>query len=189
MRRLLFLDIDGVMNSAAWYDIKNNNTETAKEYHEKRNKLPRAERITDDNPCEPHISALNKLDVPGLELVISSSWRSEMTWFGWDRFFGTLGINIPVTGKTDRLGGFRGTEVLNYLIEQRGKNMYDTYCNNNNPTIPIDGFAVLDDDYDYAHNFIKSNWYCVNGDIGYTDSDIKGLTDILLKPINWPEGI
>jgi hypothetical protein len=199
--RLLYVDIDGVLNSGHYYDIYRMKEEEAEKvewdkYHAIQDAKPRCERITNDNPCEPHISALNELKskVPGLRLVISSTWRHEMDSWGWDRFFSTLGIDVPVIAKTDRLGTWRGTEVLTHLLYMYGtelKEAYNmaSYGNHNGSTIKrVVGWAAIDDDYDYGHEYIKPNWYCVKGEVGFAHADVDKLAEILLRPVVYPAG-
>jgi hypothetical protein len=185
VRRLIFLDIDGVMNVAAW-----KKTEALGESAIVRHShMTRRESLIEDNPCEPHLSVLNEISrrVPGCELVISSTWRHEMDRFGWDRFFSTLGCEIPVTGKTDRSIGNRGTEILLYLVDQLGGEINDE--RNGRESNPIEGFVVLDDDGDSDWDIVADRWILIDNDRGLTMADVDPIVCSLEKKLKFPIGV
>ena len=176
-RRLLFVDIDGVLNSMAFMRARR---------LAKRDDLSERERRCFENPCEPHLSALNEIErlVPGLELIVSSTWRSEMTYTGWSRFFATLGIEAPVTGKTPILQTERGGEIAAYLIEEYAHELKRTF--DGKSVDPIAGFAVIDDDFDPAFEWIAEHWVLIPNEDGLTGSSVKGVVETLMKKIKWP---
>ena len=184
-RRLLFLDVDGVLNVAS--------TEKLKAMFEANDgRIPNRSKIdvrTEDNPCEPHIGVLNEIyeKIPGLEIVLSSTWRTEMHWLGWNRYFATLGIKVPVTGCTPNLGTDRGAEVFAYLVEQRSIEIKK--ISRGEEYDPIIDFLVVDDDVDPCFDWIEGHWLWVDSRVGlWTSKDI--VKRFSREPKNlWPESM
>jgi hypothetical protein len=157
--KVIFLDIDGVMNSAA---------------------LKRAKQgdVFDDQPCDPHVSALNKIiELTGADIVLSSTWRTEMHTMGWNRYFSAIGIKGWVRGKTPKLGTLRGTEVACWLLEQQSR--YQHYHNKDDF---VSEWVVLDDDGDGEHQSVLDRWYIIDTHKGLQEKDIQPIIDILNRP-------
>jgi hypothetical protein len=171
-RKLIFLDIDGVMNSDAW----RGDLEEAQVRH---SKMSSREISIEDNPCASHIAVLNELSkqIDDLEIVISSSWRSEMSWLGWNRFFATIGCEIPVTGVTGFSKGRRGTEVLKYLIDEMSVDSEDSY---------VFSFVVLDDDFDPDWSIVRDSWVLVDSKAGLIPEDADRISRVLSKKRGLP---
>ncbi len=137
--KVLFLDIDGVLNSSTWY--KN-----------------RPHRFLRDNPqesdweCELDPSAILVFkkfihDVPDLQIVISSTWRINYELAEFKRRFSQMLSIEPsrVIDMTPHLGTIRGLEIQDWL--------------NRNPQVTK--FAILDDDSDMGDlmdNLFKTTW-------------------------------
>ncbi len=136
---VLFLDIDGVLNSAKWYGN-------------------RPHRFLKDNPeesdweCEfdpSAVATLKKLmhDVSDLQIVISSTWRLNYELDEFKRRFSKMLSIEPgrVIDKTPRLGTIRGLEIQDWLTR--------------NPQVKK--FAIIDDDSDMGDlmdNLFKTSW-------------------------------
>ena len=178
-RKLLFLDIDGVMNARA-----DELAERMIAEYGPRHVMPTHVTAVIENPCEPHISALNAIHdrVPGLEVVISSTWRNEMIPVAWQRFFATLGIRVRVVGCTPHFGGYRGAEIMSYLIRERGHELY----RGERVGIGIDGFVVLDDDYDPCWDWIARRWVRIDGQEGLTERYVDEVVRVLNSEFSWP---
>lgn len=109
--KVLFLDIDGVLNHKYFYD----NIEKIKLVH---NNYP----YTEFDPKS--VSLLNKIiDETNAKLVISSSWRVDSNL---SSIFKTVGIKHDIYGITPWLinNCHRGDEIQKYIIE----NEVNTYC-------------------------------------------------------------
>ncbi len=131
-QRLLFVDFDGVLNSERFY----------------RTKAPGV------LPLDPYaVSLLNTAVLrTRCRVVVSSSWRlgRHVTVASLQRTLDSVGFVGRVCGKTPDLGGVcdpvtkewtkpqpRGMEVQAYLDGWKGQ--------------PIESFACVDDDEDFAH--------------------------------------
>lgn len=137
--KVLFLDIDGVLNSVSWY--KN-----------------RPHRFLKDNPeesdwaCELDPSAIlvfKKLvhDVPDLQIVISSTWRRNYELSEFQRRLSQMLSIEPsrVIDRTPWLNTIRGLEIQDWLTR--------------NPQVTK--FAIIDDDSDMGDlmdHLFKTTW-------------------------------
>lgn len=154
MRRIVFLDIDGVLNHEAWYEKTKG-------------------REGDLDPDS--IALLNQLD--GAEIVISSSWGNHNG--ETEKQLQEKGLKLPVVGETKKWHYkydwvCRGNEVEAWLVDTfgdvsrfRGKYGHEDY-----------EYVILDDDSDMlleqADNFINvSRW------TGLTKEDIAKAKQIL----------
>jgi hypothetical protein len=92
--KLIFIDVDGVLNSQQWYtsDIyKNLKAENIEVYDEHQF-------------CHWNVALLNKLtDETGAKLVVSSSWRKSRTVEQLKDLFKRVGITGEIIGKTPYL--------------------------------------------------------------------------------------
>ena len=149
MKKILFLDIDGVLNSEDWYE----------------NSYKRGELNDDLDPVL--VKRLNKLDC---EVVISSSWgcNDGQTWKALRR----KGFNLKVIGYTEHyeIGSdwiVRGNSIKKWLEENIGYD-YNKKCR----------YAILDDDGDMLleqkDHFVQTDFRH-----GVTDEHIKKLIKIL----------
>ena len=135
--KIIFLDIDGVLNSVNGMMKKGKDD------------------FWNDNPTEESIHWLNKIiEHTKAKVVISSTWRqnvcSTMMW----RFLALLGFKGEVIDNTPRLQGCkRGTEIQAWLSVYQDK--LETYGANSNWNTradgPIESFVILDDDSDMSH--------------------------------------
>lgn len=114
MKRLLFLDVDGVLNNTAWFVAQ----------HERRVAgLPTSRRELDPENMRQLADLL--LRVRGLDVVVSSSWRCGRT-LGWLRdtlVSGPFMTGVPfartrIVGMTPRLESrLRHEEIRAWLAE------------------------------------------------------------------------
>jgi hypothetical protein len=138
--RIIFLDIDGVLNSAQYFkDL----------YYIFKFPDPPSQPALHDRIDPIAVTRLNRLtDTTGAMIVLSSTWRMG---FKGDTeavatFFKSVGITGEVIGMTPVLTHFRGAEISRWLIE-------------NDPT-DICKFIILDDSDDMGniiHKLIRTN--------------------------------
>lgn len=146
MSKIIFLDIDGVLNSnetAFYFRLHNINQNGYGEFFS-ADEVP-----TNANVCwgQDLVDNLRRIvDATKAEIVISSTWRithpvnqfPEMfKLYGWD--------NAPVIGRTKQFGDCRGDEIKEWLIR--------------NPEVT--NYVILDDNSDMlkeqSGHFVKTS--------------------------------
>lgn len=132
--KVLFLDIDGVLNSHDWF--RRRVTEQPTGNYWERQIDPRA------------VGLLNEIiEATGAKIVISSTWRKNYTLqelrAGLESR-GFCGEIIAVTGED--LSGIRGWEIGKWLDEHFYGTSYRIPMRN-----VIERFAIVDDDSDMEH--------------------------------------
>lgn len=139
--KIIFLDIDGVLNSRK-------SMEFCKEPD------PGKKSIQMYMPHPIHLDNLqNIIWSTGAKVVISSSWRIGCTSVRmWNTLFVALGyVDIDVIGVTPSLNGSgdtRGDEIQAWLDKNKEMSMISymsTHCK------PVESFVILDDDSDMKH--------------------------------------
>jgi len=144
MKKLIFLDIDGVLNHHLYY-------------MEKKQYLRKAEvgyPMCDID--ESKVALVNRIVAEtGSKVVISSSWRILYSLFELKHIFGTMGFVGDIIGVTP-IGDSnvfvpRGAEILTFMREN-GYTLEDT------------NYIILDDDSDVLlwqqENYFKVDGYC-----------------------------
>jgi hypothetical protein len=123
--KVLFLDIDGVLNSRKWYEA--NKEAIALE----SGIMYRAAVELDPAAC----ALVNGLCTEfSLAIVISSTWRRLHTTREIQMMFASRGLHAPIIGSTPQLrSGFRGQEIEEWLYDHPG----------------IKKYVILDDDGDF----------------------------------------
>lgn len=169
--KVLFLDIDGVLNSDAWYHF----ARTACRNYQRH-------KVYIGNPVDDDIqyihgniddrAVLNLLDIikqTGCEVVLSSSWRSNkrhenqriadvITAKGCPLKF------LDVTPRT--LDRHRGFEIIQWLKENEDKYLIESFC-------------ILDDDEHDIPEELRPNFIRVDRNFGLTYIDVANAIDIL----------
>ena len=138
MKKVIFLDIDGVLNSMD--NMRANHVPPDYGRDENHDHYF-------DARCVQWFKRL--IEDTGADIVISSTWRSrgtEKLQELWKR------RNLPgvVVGRTGYIGGDRGDIILEYLREH-----------------PYDRFIMIDDDQDLGQ-FPRENFVHCNGEYGIT---------------------
>jgi hypothetical protein len=140
MMKVIFLDIDGVMNFKNYEALRKNAELGVVKPIKEQNWW---EEINEDAPHPFHVNWLNKItDATNAKIVISSSWRDEFSDIGWLRFFALCKIKGEVIGRTPHLGTRRGVECLTWILRyndehyQKGEDK-------------VDSWVCLDDDADF----------------------------------------
>ena len=149
--KIIFLDIDGVLNCENWY---------------KKRFIQEIDRNMDSYPlCEFYPLAVDQLNVltkkTNAEIVVSSTWRIGRTVAELNSIFKQVGIEKDILDFTPSLRGMpRGVEIKKWI---------DTYCIqdtdrlfNKKGGIKLESYVILDDDSDMLleqkDNFIKTSW-------------------------------
>lgn len=161
MKKIIFLDIDGVLNSDAWY-------EKCIKY-----KLKPVHWNLDPEA----IKKINEIaNLTGAKIVISSSWRFDPKT---PSDLKASGLEVEIIGRTDYLnthGSFivRGNEIQKYISD----NINDLSEGTLSYYGDYKAFVILDDDSDMlftqADNFIHIDFMT-----GITDDNVKQAVKIL----------
>ena len=159
--KLIFLDIDGVLNNEVHY---------SKEAHEQRFKEPGEVHDIDRH----NVELLNELVAnTGARIVISSTWRYGRTTAELQKILEDFGFKGEIIGVTPSLrfpGALRGNEIYRWLEENTA--VYGS------PSSDFREYIILDDDSDMllwqANNFI-----CVDSYTGLTPRNIYKAQRIL----------
>jgi len=163
--KIIFLDIDGVLNSV----------ESMQKNHGKIK--------FSDIPDKKHIDCLNHIiEKTNAKVVISSTWRTGISSIYMWRFLSVLGFNGDIIGSTPKLDSYRGTEIMCWLKEHESKLVKyadSSWCTWKEP---VESFVILDDDSDMESllpYLVKtSNRY------GLTMVEAEKAIEILNKGIN-----
>jgi len=151
--RIIFLDIDGVLNSAAF----------AHEHTEHWERL--AGSAVDPVACQ----RLNRLiAATNVKVVISSSWRILLSIVEIERILRAGGCDFEIIGVTPRLGTRRGNEIQRWLNECEKSGNWR-----------VESFVIFDDDADMEHllpRLVQTDW-----DFGLQDVHVDRAIAIL-KP-------
>jgi hypothetical protein len=156
---IIFLDIDGVLNSTEWSECR-----------PLRGFIPpgTAQQAFDEERIDPNcVEHLRRIvDRTGAKLVLTSTWRHRMSLSEFVRLFALYGWNdAPVIDVTPRFTGLirgRGYEVEAWL----GNNEYA------GPYVCVDD----DDDFRAGQPLIQTN-----PEVGLTSLDAKRCIEVLLS--------
>ena len=158
MDNIIFLDIDGCLSSEKYF----------------RTNL---DRKGDSLFIDPEkVNLLNTLkDIPGITIVISSSWREDA-----DGPLTRLGLEIPISGHTDHYYEewlCRGNEIEKYL-QTNYKGICTKYGESWRANKEIYNYVIIDDDEDMLFGQ-KDNFIHINSITGITKRDINKIRKIL----------
>lgn len=130
--RVLFLDLDGVVNSHDWFRRRVKERPTGSYF----------ERQIDPQA----IALLNEITkATGTKVVISSTWRKNHTLQELRAGLGNRGFRGEIIGMTCELAsGVRGREIQAWLDEYKNWGGY-------RPLDVVERFAIVDDDSDMEH--------------------------------------
>ncbi|AUG85385.1 hypothetical protein FDJ20_gp117 [Vibrio phage Thalassa] len=158
MRKVIFLDFDGVINAQTgeW----------------KTTEVPDYLGYCPHNP--KLVQTLNILiERSQADLVISSTWRLGTDITTLQQVCTAIGIKGKVIGKTDSLGKWtvRGNEIDKYIDEHKEQLGYDYSWN-------YKSYVILDDDSDMllpqAANFVR-----IDNEVGITLKDVEKAMQVL----------
>ena len=175
--KVLFLDIDGVLNSENWfayriYCVKNNMVNILMNFVDTDDRnIKHKLTMLDDRA----IANLNRIiEETGCKVVLSSSWRSsiESENIFTQNLLKLKGFKYEFYDVTPRLwfSDFnirRGEEIKFWLDKESEKH-------------EIESFVILDDDSDMLPEQMN-NFIHVDGQVGLTDRDVLTAIEILNK--------
>lgn len=153
--RIIFLDIDGVLNYEEFYVTRDINDFPS---------YPLSEI------CLVALERLSKLcEDTGAKVVISSSWRHNRTLVTMQQIFSQLGFRGEIIDYTPDLGHadyiLRGNEILAWIMKNHEMVGFYQYYKN---------YVIIDDDEDFLLD---------QKDHFFQTSPIHGLTDELCEQI------
>lgn len=160
MKRIIFLDIDGVLNSTDFFKHRSKD--------ESEDMYKYLETFIDDEAVKVLETISNKTKS---EIVISSTWRLNH----YDTLASILkskGLNTPIIGKTPRnVGCCRGCEIHQWI-----RNNID--CLEIDCASSFKRYLILDDDMDMLYSQ-RNNFVHVTNDYGLTEKYIDICVNIL----------
>lgn len=157
--RIIFLDIDGVLNNAEYYKTKSLDSHHKESSH-----------FDNDN-----INALNKIsESTGAKIVISSAWRMLKTLEEISTLFNKVGINAEVIGSTESLHykdtyelAPRGLEILKW-IKDHHRTLKEGLKN----------YVIIDDENDIL-DIQDKHFFQINDVVGLTDENADAIIAFL----------
>ena len=152
INNIIFLDIDGVLNSDKYFDSISNK--------ECINPVDRLMLDIDMSKVKLLLEVINKTNA---KIVITSSWRRMKLYpYIKERL---VSMGLPVVGETPFIEGRRGEEIRSYLLENRVSN----YC-------------IIDDEVFKDYNTLEDNLIITNFyEDGLTIDHAKGVVKKLIK--------
>jgi hypothetical protein len=151
--KVVFLDIDGVLNSRAW--VKDLGRDRGLGHLEPA-ACARVQRLCDDT---------------GAKLVISSTWRLIHKRAVIGDMFRARELTTTILGMTAALHTKRGHEIQAWLDASSAIADLGT----------IDGMVIIDDDFDMAH--LEPWHVKTDVERGFTDEDLRQAVDVLSRPL------
>lgn len=153
--KVIFLDVDGVLNNA---DDSDTHVHKGGCYFYSPTCVDRLNKITDNT---------------GAVIVVSSTWRLGVSVEDLQAQFKEMGITGKVIDKTcslNHLDGYRGNEILKWVKDNQtliGCLYYE-----------FKSYVIIDDDSDMLL-WQKDNFVHTDGYVGLTDSDVYDAINIL----------
>lgn len=157
--KLIFLDIDGVLNSSTYF--------FSKEYLDETAKMSDAELMLLAHPSHLDPVALKLVshivNESGAQVVLSSSWRMKYSTEEWTEMMQKRGATFKITDRTPKLSGTtRGTEIMDFINSMRSR---------------PDSIVILDDHNDMGN--LSKYLVLTNAKFGITMADAEKALQIL----------
>lgn len=172
MTRILFLDMDGVLNSTAFFDLLR-----------KEDDLGFPKEGSDDWWChmvDPvAVDRLNKiLEATEAQVVISSSWRYHCTSNDMQRILDKRGLQGKVIGRTPTASQVRGRGICLGQYVVRGHQIHTWILEN--PELEVENqFVILDDMGPDSFVYLAPHLVRTSRERGLLDEHIEPAIQIL----------
>lgn len=171
-KKVLFLDIDGVLNSELFFEARSFGGRQMKFFTGKNKKRVDNLNFWSRQISERSISCINRIvEDTGCEVVLSSTWRKYVSIPDMNTILKKRGATFSILNKTEVLFRERGLEIQKYIQE----NCVTTYC-------------ILDDDVDMLdsqlENFVRTDPFC---GINWGDRD-KCIAILGSETYDWGTG-
>jgi hypothetical protein len=162
VRRILFLDIDGVLNSRRWFERSPLTGPWGTGGSAKRDDML---SHLDPTACA---RAQRLCEETGSEIVISSTWRLLYKLSALRHVLALRGLTVPVLGRTPSSHVERGHEIQAWL-DRHGRKA------------GVTGMVILDDDRDMVH---LTPWLVrTRFEHGLTDEDVTRAKRTVRAPM------
>lgn len=159
MTKVLFLDIDGVLNSRTFYEAN------VQEISRESSAFWRSVAELDPNAC----AMVNQLcEDEDLKLVISSTWRKLHDVHKLEAMFHKKGLFAEIIGTTPSINNApRGREIEHFI--------------KNHPALEIEAYVIVDDDSDMLAGqfFVRTEW-----SVGIQPENIEQIREVLHGQLN-----
>lgn len=158
--KLIFLDIDGVLNSHDWYERRPS----------------RGDRPIDEIDPDAAARVQRLCDETGAQIVVSSTWRLLYKLPRLREVLGAKGLRAPLIGVTPRLPqDERGAEIQLWLDKVPALRGWT-----------VESMVILDDDFDMLH---LHPWLVRTPfETGFTDAHILDAKCVLAQAMPSPSG-
>lgn len=158
--RVIFLDIDGVLNSQRYFES---------------GAIDPSGLSWGKSQIDPEaVSRLNTLVAEtGAKIVISSSWRHMWSLGEMKKMLGERGFEHvdDIIDITPTLDGVRGDEILDWLENQEEGSRIGGES--------VGDFVIIDDDSDFPHPGQSEKLVQTNHEVGLTDLDVRRAISVL----------
>lgn len=156
--RILFLDIDGVLNSKQWDQV-----ERAREVD-----------FLEDQFDPKAVALLNELiEAIDAQIVLTSSWRLNFEKAEMNKLFHSVGIKRDIIAYTPNLNAgqghhTRGNEILKWCIDN--KSLTQSKANS------YKDYLILDDNADFLLSQ-ANNFFQTDAAVGLTKDLVNGIIE------------
>lgn len=152
--KIIFLDIDGVLNYRSFFDKDCNKLILIKD-HEFLSSLIDYKKIDLVNQI---------IEQTGAKIVLSTTWRDSMALNAMRHVFKKIGLKGFILSSTPTCGSCRSDEIQQWLDE------FDK---------EVESFVILDDEDDMGS--LKNRLVQTSYETGLTENHIKKVIEILNK--------
>ena len=159
MKKIIFLDIDGVLNSFIFFKER---------YKEKQNDIYRYLFNSIDDEAVKKLQKI--IEETNAEIVVSSMWRL----YNYDNLKKILkekGLKANIIDKTPSCKTFRGVEIYEWI--RNNIDYLEIDCASN-----FKNYVILDDDDDMLLRQ-KNNFVQTTHEFGLTEEEVKKVVEIL----------
>jgi hypothetical protein len=146
-KKIIFLDIDGVLNFQSHYESKEFNEQVKKDMTDNLEAFK-----SEINP--EAVERINRLcKETGAEVVLSSSWRRNMSIDGIQKIMNYCGATFKIIDRTPLIGTARGFEIEEWLSNKGFSHIHWSIEEQRQvmDRSGIDNYVIIDDDNDMLY--------------------------------------